>query len=115
MIVTRVIEAPIEAVWEAFTDVPGRMRWLSEVDSVDILWVRGNQTRWVQTRAGRPYPVVEELMLTVVEPGRQCVVSLAPDPRAQHQEPSRLSYVFAPVEVGPHRGDTVVTAMVPEP
>ncbi len=111
MVVTRVIAAPKGVVGRVFIDLAGRPRWLSEVDSVQVLSTAGKQTRWRETRrarSGRPArPVVEELVLTVRERGRHCVVSLAHDAGS-----NELSFVFTPVEIGPHRGATTVTATV---
>jgi hypothetical protein len=110
MVVTRVIAAPGNVVWRVFTDLVDRPRWLSEVDSVELLSMAGEQTRWRETRrvrSGRSVrPVAEELVLTVRERGRHCVVSLA------HGQSNELSYLFTPVQIGPHRGATTVTATV---
>jgi hypothetical protein len=46
------------------------------------------------------------LSMTILEPGRRCRVSLAEAGTA----PARI-YAFAPVEVGAHHGETVVTVV----
>jgi hypothetical protein len=51
---------------------------------------------------------VEDLVLTVVDPGRRCIVALAEDGS------NELSYEFTPIELGADRGSTMVTALVRE-
>ena len=113
MAVTEVVDAPARVVWEVFTDLPGRVRWLSEVDDVEVLDITAGRARWRETRRARPgrsiSMVVEDLVLTVVEPGRRCTVALADDAST-----NRLCYEFTPIELGPHRGSTLVTVHVAE-
>jgi uncharacterized protein YndB with AHSA1/START domain len=114
MVVTQVIDAPVGLVWEVFTDLAGRARWLSEVDGVEVLATAGLEgARWRETRrvgTGRSTGlVVEELMLTVVEPRRRCTVALAEDVAT-----NELHYEFTPIELGAHRGSTLVTVLVAE-
>jgi uncharacterized protein YndB with AHSA1/START domain len=102
--VTRVIPAPPQVVWRVFTDLAGRPLWLSEVESVELL----SDTRWRETRVDPTgHAVTEELMITEVDPGRSITMTLMGEGEASH-----LSYVFAPVDVGEHRGGTSVTATV---
>jgi hypothetical protein len=75
-VVSRVIDAPVGAVWAAFVDPA---RWPTQV------------------------------RLTVLEPGRRCLVSLAGTDTSHQRE-----YDFTPVDLGEHRGGTVVT-VVDEP
>lgn len=70
--VSRVIAAPVDAVWRIFID---------------------------RFEAG----AATGLAMTVLEPGRRCRVGLA-----GRSTPQRI-YNFTQVEVGPHRGQTVVT------
>ncbi len=107
--VTRVVAAPVELVWKIFIDPSRRTSWLPTVATVTVLKdaTRAEQIRWRETyvpsaRRGAG-PLAAELQLTVVEPGRRCVLGLAGPGVPLH------SYVFAPVEVGAHRGGTVVT------
>ena len=72
-VVSRVIDAPVGAVWETFVDPA---RWPAQV------------------------------RLTVLDPGRRCLMSLA-GPGSSHQR----EYLFTPVEVGAHRGGTAVTVV----
>ena len=111
---TRVIDAPVDVVWEVFTDLSGRVAWLSEVERVvrqDS--PRPDQARWRQWRVlvdrdGAPSTVVDEdLVLTTVEPGRTCTVALAASVASDE-----LAYVFTPIRTGPRRGGTAVTALV---
>ena len=105
MAVTQVVDAPVSVVWEVFTDLPLREQWLSEVDAVVVLATTAGGARWRETRrvrTGRSVStVVEDLVLTVVEPGRRCNVALADDART-----NELCYEFTPVELGPRRGAT---------
>jgi hypothetical protein len=70
--VSRVIAAPVDAVWRIF------------IDRFEASSVSG-------------------LSLTVLESGRRCRVGLA-----GRNTPQRI-YSFTPVQVGAHRGETVVT------
>jgi hypothetical protein len=79
VVVSRVIDAPVDLVWRVFVDPERRREWTSDVDSVSI---------------------------TVLEPGRRCQVRLVV-PQTSHQR----EYVFTSVDIGPHRGSTVVTAV----
>jgi len=108
VIVTRVVSAPASVVWETFADLRARASWLSEVESVELLtpgpFALG--TRWRETRrTGGGSSVTEELVITAVEPGRSCTMTLVGSGTANH-----LTYVFASIDVGPHRGGTAVTA-----
>ena len=49
--------------------------------------------------------ITERLVATEVDPGRSCTIELA-DTAAG----AKLTYAFAPVDVGPGRGGTAVTA-----
>ena len=113
MAVTEIVDAPAGVVWAVFTDLPGRARWMSEVDGVEVLDITAGRTWWRETRRARPgrsiSMVVEDLVLTVVEPGRRCTVALADD-----SSTNRLCYEFTPIELGPRRGATLVTVQVAE-
>jgi uncharacterized protein YndB with AHSA1/START domain len=108
--VTRVIPAPPEAVWDVFAEISDRPSWLSEVESVEVLTPGESRpdTRWRETRVdvagGR---VTEELMITDIDPGRSVTMTLLGE-----SEPSHLTYVFTPIDVGQHSGETSVTATV---
>jgi uncharacterized protein YndB with AHSA1/START domain len=110
VIVTRVVPAPADAVWNIFTDLAGRASWLSEVDSVEVL-TPGElrpDTRWRETRVdARGARVTEELVIIEVEPGHSLTMALAGSGESSH-----LTYVFSPIDVGEHRGGTAVTAIV---
>ena len=107
--VTRVVAAPVDLVWRVFVDPSRRTQWLPRVATVTVLEgaAPAERVRWRETyvpSARRAAGLLTaELQLTVIEPGRRCVLGLAGPAVPLH------SYVFAPVEVGVHRGGTVVT------
>jgi uncharacterized protein YndB with AHSA1/START domain len=108
--VTRVIPGPPELVWHVFVDVARRPEWLSEVDSVEMLTTGepAPGTRWRETRVDAlGGSVTEELTITDLEPGRSVTLTLGGEGEASH-----LTYVFAPIDVGTHAGETAVTATV---
>lgn len=109
MAVTKIVDAPVGRVWAVFTDLAGRPSWLSEVESVEVLTpgpVR-ESTTWRETRLGVEGELVtEQLVVTALEPERACTIELAPPTTGGGQ----LTYLFAPIDVGPHRGGTTVTA-----
>ncbi|HYN94777.1 MAG TPA: SRPBCC family protein, partial [Pilimelia sp.] len=105
--VSDVIDAAPALVWALLTDVPGRGRWLSTVDSVDVVTpgVFRTGTVWRETRAmGDGGFVTEEFQVRECEAPRRFVVS-SPGSGADY----RMTYTLAPVEVGRHRGGTTVT------
>ncbi len=125
--VTRTIAAPTSVVWEIFTDLTKRRTWLSEVERIEILTPGpfGPGTRWRETRRthearhqggatnhGDTRPgvkgrvVTEELVVTSAQPPTCLTMALAGSGSTSH-----LTYLFAPIEVGPHRGGTTVTAI----
>ena len=109
MEVTKIVPAPVERVWAVFADLAGRPAWLSEVDSIEVLTPGPlrTSTTWRETRLGADGGLVtERLVASAVEPGRACTIELA-DTSAGG---GRLTYLFAPVDVGPDRGATAVTA-----
>jgi Polyketide cyclase / dehydrase and lipid transport len=110
VVVTRVIPARTPVVWAVFADLVGRVNWQSEVER--IVPLTGGRlavgTRWRETR--RAYggaAVTREMIVTAIDPGRECTVSLA-DVLTQNQ----LTYLFAPIDVGRHRGATTASAVV---
>lgn len=107
--VTRLIEAPVSAVWRVFTDLPGRCSWLSTVIHVDVLTPGpfGAGTVWRETRTmADGTEITEEFRV------RECVV---PE-RFVVESPGigadyRMAYSFVPVLEGRHRGGTMVTVV----
>lgn len=109
---TRVMPVPAEVAWGVFADLAGRGRWLSDVERIELLTLAGRPlqvgTTWRETRTDRAgRSVTEELAVVAIDPGRSCTIGLAggtPMPR--------MTYVFAPIAVGPHRGGTAVQVIV---
>jgi uncharacterized membrane protein len=109
VIVSRVIDAPVDTVWEVFTDLPGRVARLSEVERVDLLTPGplALGSRWRETRLRTTgTPATAELIVTGIEPGRCCTMALA-----GADSPNHLTYLFSPVEIGSHRGGTAVSVV----
>ena len=107
--VARVIDAPVAAVWQVFTDLAGRARWLSTVSRVEVLSAApfGAGTIWRETRTmADDGPVTEEFVVEECTPGSQFVVR-SPGIGADY----RMTYTFAPVTDGRHRGGTTVTVV----
>lgn len=94
--VTRLVEAPADALWRVFTDLPGRQGWLSTVTGIEVLTpgpVRPGTT-W---REGHQLPdgaeLVEEFRVEeAVAPHRLTVTS------AGAGVEYRTAYSFTPVE-----------------
>jgi uncharacterized membrane protein len=108
--VTRVIPGPAGVVWSVFADLADRPSWLSEVESVELLTPgeTGPGTRWRETRVDAiGGSVTEDLTITEMEPGRSVTMTLGGEGEASH-----LTYVFSPIDVGEHAGETAVTATV---
>jgi hypothetical protein len=106
--ISRVIAAPADLVWRTFVDASRRAEWVSDVASVTVLEGSDHERRWRENYQRRRDGAlaVAELSLTVIEPGRRCVVALAGAGCA-----TRRMYAFTPVAVGQHRGGTVVTVV----
>lgn len=107
--VARVIDAPVVDVWRVFTDLAGRARWLSTVSRVEVLSTApfGAGATWRETRTmADDSPVTEEFVVQECTPGSQFVVR-SPGIGADY----RMTYTFAPVTEGRHRGGTTVTVV----
>jgi len=97
---TRIISAPVEVVWSTFA-APGGL-----VSDVDALLEPG--MRWRETRVDSAGTAVsEDLVVLAVEPLRSCTIGLA-----DRDDTPRLTYLFTPIEVGAHRGETAVQAIM---
>ena len=107
--VTRLVEAPIAAVWQVFTDLPSRCDRLSTVIAVELLTRGpfGAGTVWRETRTmADGTEITEEFQVEeCVVPDRFVVTS--PGIGAEY----RMTYTFVPVVEGRHRGDTMVTVV----
>ncbi|MGB3185548.1 MAG: SRPBCC family protein [Ornithinimicrobium sp.] len=72
----RIIEAPVEQVWEVLTDLPNAARRLSGLTSVDIMtsgpYAVG--TRWRETRTFFGMTATEEMWVRRCDPLRSTVV-----------------------------------------
>jgi hypothetical protein len=94
-------------VFQVFTDLSGRPAWLSTVESVEFDGQTpfGTGTRWRETRLLMGGELVtEELVVAEVVADRLCVIT-SPGVGANY----RMTYTFAPIEVGRLRGGTLVT------
>jgi hypothetical protein len=107
--VTRFVDAPTERVWRVFTDLRARVDRLSTVAGVDVVTDGpfGTGTTWRETRTTPDgMPVTEEFRVDeAVPPARFIVIS--PGIGANY----RTTYSFTPVEIGRHRGRTLVTVV----
>jgi len=107
--VARLIEAPVTAVWQVFTDLPGRGRWLSTVSRVEVRTPGpfGAGTTWRETRAmADGGEVTEEFVVQECTPGSRFVVR-SPGIGADY----RMTYTFAPATERRHHGGTTVTVV----
>ncbi|RSM63772.1 polyketide cyclase [Actinoplanes sp. ATCC 53533] len=107
--VTRLVEAPVAAVWQVFTDLPSRCDRLSTVIAVELLTRGpfGAGTVWRETRTmADGGEITEEFRVDeCVIPERFVVTS--PGIGAEY----RMTYTFVPVIEGRHRGGTMVTVV----
>jgi hypothetical protein len=107
--VTRLVEAPVAAVWRAFTDLPSRCERLSTVIAVELLTQGpfGAGTEWRETRTmADGAEITEEFRVDeCVSPERFVVTS--PGIGAEY----KMTYTFVPVLEGRHRGGTMVTVV----
>jgi hypothetical protein len=107
--VTRLVEAPVSAVWRVFTDLPSRCERLSTVIAVELL-TRGPfaaGTVWRETRTmADGGEITEEFRVDECMVGERFVVT-SPGIGAEY----RMTYTFVPVLEGRHRGGTMVTVV----
>ena len=107
--VTRLIEAPVAAVWHVFTDLAARGRWLSSVTTVEVLTPGpfGAGTMWRETRRmADGGEVTEEFRVKECAVPERFVVT-SPGIGADY----RMTYSFVPIVQGRHRGGTMVTVV----
>ena len=109
VVVTRLVEAPIAAVWQVFTDLPSRCERLSTVIAVEVLTEGpfGAGTVWRETRTmADGAEITEEFQVEeCVAPNRFAVAS--PGIGAEY----RMTHTFVPVLEGRHKGATMVTVV----
>ena len=94
MTVERTVDAAVERVWAVFTDIAGRPRWLSTVESVEPLSAGpfGPGTAWRETRlVSDTAHVVEELHVVSCTPPRGITLA-SPGIGADY----RMTYTFEP-------------------
>ena len=107
--VTRLVEAPVAAVWQVFTDLPSRCDRLSTVIAVELLTRGpfGAGTVWRETRTmADGGEITEEFRVDeCVIPERFVVTS--PGIGVEY----RMTYTFVPIIEGRHRGGTMVTVV----
>jgi hypothetical protein len=107
--VTRLIEAPVAAVWYVFTDLARRSRWLSSVTKVELRTPGpfGAGTAWRETRTmADGGEITEDFVVRDCAIGERFVVA-SPGIGADY----RMTYSFVPVIEGRHRGGTMVTVV----
>ncbi|HEX9998817.1 MAG TPA: SRPBCC family protein [Actinoplanes sp.] len=107
--VTRLIEAPVAAVWRVFTDLAGRREWLTAVTRVEVTTpgTFGAGTVWRETRRmSDGGEITEEFRVDQCVPAERFVVT-SPGVGTDY----RMTYTFVPVLAGRHRGGTMVTAI----
>ncbi|MQA25382.1 MAG: SRPBCC family protein [Micromonosporaceae bacterium] len=91
--VARLVRAPVERVWQVFTDLPARAEVMSTVDAVEILSDGTFKVgaAWQETRTLRAGPVTEQLRVVSMERPHRCAIeSHAAD------EDYRMEYEFTP-------------------
>lgn len=73
IVVSRVIDAPPERVWEVLTDIEQAPRTLSGVESVQVLTVGpyAEGTRWRETRTMFGRSSTEEMWVVLADPPHQ--------------------------------------------
>ena len=106
--VSRVVEAPVARVWRLVTDLGRRRQWLSAVTGVDLRTAGpfGTGTVWRESRRlVDDTEVTEEFRVDECVPQARFVVS-SPGTGADY----RMTYTFAAIGTGRHRGATMVTA-----
>ncbi|MCO8274423.1 SRPBCC family protein [Actinoplanes sp. TRM 88003] len=107
VVVTRLIDAPVAAVWSVFTDLNRRREWLTAVTRVEVRshGPFGAGTVWRETRGmADGGEVTEEFRVRECEVPEKFVVT-SPGIGADY----RMTYSFVPVMSGRHRGGTMVT------
>jgi uncharacterized protein YndB with AHSA1/START domain len=107
VVVTRLIDAPVAAVWQVFTDLGRRREWLTAVTRVEVRshGPFGAGTVWRETRSmADGGEVTEEFRVRECEVPEKFVVT-SPGIGADY----RMTYSFVPVMSGRHRGGTMVT------
>ena len=72
----RDIVAPLDAVWDVFTDLEHAARNLSAVEKVEVLsdGPFGEGTRWLETRKMYGKSVTEEMWVSEIEPHKTYLV-----------------------------------------
>lgn len=74
--VSRLVDAPVQRVWEVFTDLSKAAERLSGVDRIDVLTPSGFKvgTTWRETRILHGKTAVEQMTVTICEPPSRYLV-----------------------------------------
>jgi hypothetical protein len=107
--VTRVMDAPADAVWRIVTHLPGRSDWLHTVSRVELLTSGrfDTGTAWRETRTMPDGDeVTEEFRVVDSIPTRGFVLE-SPGIGADY----RMTYTVEPITAGRHVGGTTVTVV----
>ena len=109
VVVTRVIDAPVAAVWRVLTDLARRREWLTAVTGVEVRsqGAFGTGTVWRETRRMADGGEVTEEFRVLECAARERIVVTSPGIGADY----RMTYSLAPVGTGRHRGGTSVTVV----
>ena len=107
--VTRLIEAPVAAVWNVCTDLARRHEWLTAVTRIEVRTPGpfGAGTVWRETRRmADGGEVTEEFRVDECTVQERFVVT-SPGIGADY----RMTYSFMPIVAGRHKGGTMITAI----
>jgi hypothetical protein len=107
--VTRLIEAPVAAVWNVCTDLGRRHEWLTAVTGVEVRTPGPFEagTVWRETRQmADGGEITEEFRVDECTLQERFVVT-SPGIGADY----RMTYTFMPIVAGRHKGGTMITAI----
>ncbi len=107
--VTRLIEAPVAAVWNVFTDLGRRREWLTAVTHIEVRTTGpfGAGTVWIESRRMADGGEITEEFRVDQCTMRERFVVTSPGIGADY----RMTYTFIPIMAGRHKGGTMITAV----